>query len=85
MAFTGLKGEFLLVHGLRVQLRERVRGAAERGVHRAIDLVQARGHGLPLLPHPEARIESSMTVSFLSPIRSWQSVGQIAARLVPEV
>ena len=51
MAFTGLEGEFLLVHGLRVELRERVRGAAERAVHRPIDLVEARLHRLSLLPH----------------------------------
>ncbi|KAL6968257.1 very-long-chain 3-oxoacyl-CoA synthase, partial [Sarracenia purpurea var. burkii] len=44
--------EDLLVHGLRIKLRERVRGAAKRGVHRPIDLVEARCHRFPLLPHP---------------------------------
>ncbi|KAL6984264.1 hypothetical protein U1Q18_017641, partial [Sarracenia purpurea var. burkii] len=63
MTFTSLKGEFLLVHGLRIKLRERVRGAAKRGVHRPIDLVEARRHRFPLLPHPEC----SRILSFSSP------------------
>ena len=51
VAFTSLKGELLLVHGVGVKLREGVRGAAKRGVHGSIDLVEAGGHRLPLLPH----------------------------------
>jgi len=29
VSFTGLEGEFLLIHGVRVEMREGVGGAAE--------------------------------------------------------
>ena len=51
MAFTGLEGNFLLVHGLRVEQREGIRRAAERGIHRSIHLIQPRRHGLLSLRH----------------------------------
>lgn len=51
MSFTSLEGEFLLVHSLSIKLREGVGGAAEGGVHGAIDFIEARGDGLPLLRH----------------------------------
>nr|CAN82701.1 hypothetical protein VITISV_010840 [Vitis vinifera] len=70
MAFTGLKGELLLVHGLRIELRKRVRGATKGGVHGSIDLVQARRHRLPLLPHPHCKIPLQIFFNFSSAIRS---------------
>lgn len=51
VAFSGLKGELLVVHRLSIKLRKRVSGGAEGGVHAPIHLVQARGHRLPLLGH----------------------------------
>ena len=51
MAFTGLEGEALLVHRVRVELGEGVGRAAESGVHPSIDLVEARRFGFPLLRH----------------------------------
>lgn len=42
VALPGLEGELLLGHGVGEDLRERVRGAAERGVHRPIHLVEVR-------------------------------------------
>lgn len=51
MSFTGLEGELLLVHGLSIKLREGIGGAAKGGVHGAIDLIEARGDGFPLLRH----------------------------------
>lgn len=54
-AFTGLKGKLLLVHGLSVELRKRVSGAAEGGVHGPIHLVQAHRQRLPLLRHQKGK------------------------------
>lgn len=51
MAFTGLEGEFLLIHGMGVEMGEGVGGAAEGGVHGAIHFVEARSHRLSLLRH----------------------------------
>lgn len=51
MAFTGLEGKLLVVHGLCVKLREGIGSAAEGGVHASIHLVEAGGHRLSLLPH----------------------------------
>jgi len=51
VAFAGLEGELLVVHGLGVELGERVGRAAKRRVHGPIHLVQARRYGLPLLRH----------------------------------
>lgn len=61
MSLASLKRELLLVHGLRVELGQRVGRAAERRVHRPIHLVQARRHRLPLLPH------LSLSLLYLSP------------------
>jgi len=54
VSFTGLEGEFLLIHGVRVEMREGVGGAAESWVHGAIHFVEARGHRLSLLRHRRA-------------------------------
>lgn len=51
MAFTGLEGKLLVVHGLCVELREGISGAAKGGVHASIHLVKAGGYGFSLLPH----------------------------------
>ncbi|RWV89724.1 hypothetical protein GW17_00048120 [Ensete ventricosum] len=51
MALPGLVGYLLLVHGLRVQLRERVGGAAEGRIERAIHLVESRRLRFPLPRH----------------------------------
>lgn len=51
MALAGLEGDFLLVHGLGVQLGERVGRAAEGGVERPIHLVKARRVRFPLPRH----------------------------------
>lgn len=51
MTFAGLKAELLLVHGLGVELREGVGGAAESGVKGSIDLVKTCGIGFSLLRH----------------------------------
>lgn len=51
VAFTGLEGEFLLIHGMGVEMGEGVGGAAEGGVHGAIHFVEARSHRLSLLRH----------------------------------
>ena len=51
MALSSLESNLLLVHGLRVELGERVGGAAEGGVQRPIHLIQPRRLRLPLPPH----------------------------------
>lgn len=51
MALPGLEGYLLLVHGLRVQLRERVGGAAEGRIQRAIHLIESRRLRFPLPRH----------------------------------
>lgn len=48
MSFTGLEGEFLVGHGMSVELGERISGTAKRCVHGTIHLVKAR---LSLLRH----------------------------------
>jgi hypothetical protein len=59
VALAGLEGELLLGHGLRVQLGQGVGGATERGVERAVGLVQARRRvRLPLPRHRRRRRES---------------------------
>ena len=51
VSVAGLEGVFLLSVGIGVEMRERIGGAAERGVHGAVHLVQTRCHRLPLLRH----------------------------------
>jgi hypothetical protein len=59
VALAGLEGEFLLGHGLRVQLGQGVGGAAEGGVERAVGLIQARRRvRLPLTRHRRRSRES---------------------------
>jgi hypothetical protein len=59
VALAGLEGELLLGHGLRVQQGQGVGGTAERGVERAVGLVQARRRvRLPLPRHRRRRRES---------------------------
>ncbi len=59
-----------MIHGMSVELRERVRGAAKGSVHSPIHLVQARGNRLPLLTHILRRcdglIEAIKPVAFVS-------------------
>lgn len=55
VAFTGMEGEFLVVHGVGVELRERIGGTAKRRVHAPIHLVQARRYRLSLLRHRRCR------------------------------
>ncbi|MFS7941164.1 hypothetical protein Hanom_Chr05g00472971 [Helianthus anomalus] len=40
-----------MTHGLRIKLRERISGVAERRVHRPIHFVQARRQRFPLFRH----------------------------------
>ena len=52
MPFTGLEREFLVVHGLCVKLRQRVRGGSKGGVDSPIYLIEARLCSFSLLTHP---------------------------------
>ena len=52
MAFTCLEREFLVVHGLSVKLRQRVRGGSKGGVNSPIYLIEARLCSFSLLTHP---------------------------------
>lgn len=51
MALSRLEGELLLVHGLRVELRQRVRGATKGRIQRPIHLVEPRCLRFPLPRH----------------------------------
>lgn len=51
MSFPGVEGELLVVHGVRVELREGVGGGAKRRVEGSIHLVEAGGDRLSLLRH----------------------------------
>ena len=51
MSLAGVKRNLLLVHGLRVDLGEGIRSAAEAGIDGPIHLVQAARHGFPPLRH----------------------------------
>ena len=73
-----------MVHGLGVELGERVGRAAKRRVHGPIHLVQARRHGLPLLRHRsvcycDSIRRSKKTPFFLLPftLRYWRPFGII--------
>jgi hypothetical protein len=51
VAFTGLKREFLLIHGVGIKMREGISGGAESGVHGAIDFIETRLNRFSLLRH----------------------------------
>jgi len=51
VAFTGLKGEFLLIHGVGIKMREGISGGAEGGVHGAIHFIETRLHRFSLFRH----------------------------------
>ncbi|RRT43243.1 hypothetical protein BHM03_00036206, partial [Ensete ventricosum] len=55
MTLAGLEGELLLVHGLRVELRERISGSAEGGIQRPIGLIEPRRLRFPLPRHRSNR------------------------------
>jgi len=51
VAFAGVEGELLVVHGVGVELGEGIGGGAEGGIEGPIDLVEAGCDGLALLRH----------------------------------
>jgi len=51
VAFTGLEGEFLAVHGESVEVWERIGSTGKWSKHGSVDLVHACGYGFSLLGH----------------------------------
>lgn len=51
VAFTGVEGEFLVIHGVSVELRNRICGGTKGSIHGSIHFVETCGGGLSLLSH----------------------------------
>jgi len=51
MTLASLEGEFLVIEGLHVKLRERIGSTTKRSVHGSINLIEGGGYGFSLLRH----------------------------------